>query len=83
MAKPAALPPIAAQLFKPHFPLSKDGLVQNDEHFTVVFMHLLRSTSGQERLVYVYLTGKTDLRMVRIPGIKCRERVNLYRCFVW
>jgi len=61
-------PPVGAQLFKPHFPLSKDGLVQSDEHFAVVFMHLLRSTSGQERLVYVYLKGSTDLNMAHIPA---------------
>lgn len=66
----ARTPSFAKQLFQPHFPLSKHGLVQNDEHYAVVLMHRLRSPAGLERLVYVYLHGKTDLgeRIPEPPG---------------
>jgi hypothetical protein len=48
-------PAFAKSLFQPHFPLSKDGLVQGDEEYAVVFMHGLKSPAGERRLVCVYL----------------------------
>jgi hypothetical protein len=63
-AKPA---PAFKQLFQPHFPLSKLGLVQSDEQYAVVLAHGLKSPSGVHRLVYVYVAGKTDMGMARIP----------------
>lgn len=75
----AARPPqFANQLFQPDFPFSKDGLVQSDENYAVVFMHGLKSPAGERRLVYVYLKGSTDLNMARIPeppGRHARGRI--------
>lgn len=64
----ARTPSFAKQLFQPYFPFSKHGLVNND-NYAVVLMHKLKSPAGLERLVYVYLHGKTDLggRLHELP----------------
>jgi hypothetical protein len=63
-AKP---PPVFKQLFPPHFPHSKSGLVLSDGEYAVAFMHRLKGPLGVQRLVYVYVTGETDMRMIHIP----------------
>jgi len=64
-ARPPAFP---NQLFR-HFPVGKDGrLVQSNENYALLLMHAMKSASGQERLVYVYLTCGVDLSGGEIPS---------------
>ena len=63
----ARQPDFATQLFRPHFPISAEGLVQSSEDDALVFMHGLTSPGGMRRIVYVYLKGSTDIDTMRVP----------------
>jgi hypothetical protein len=43
-------------------------LVQSNENFSLLLMHAMKSPSGQERLVYVFLKCGVDLSGGRIPS---------------
>jgi hypothetical protein len=52
-------PPFVYQLFKP-FPVGLRSVPRPDEH-ALILLHGLRSPSGQERLLYVFVEGSMNL----------------------
>jgi hypothetical protein len=64
-----ARPPVFPnQLFR-HFPLTPDRrLVQSDEDYALLLMHAMRTPSGQERLVYVFVKCRLDFAESRFPS---------------
>jgi hypothetical protein len=57
-------PPAGSQLFG-FFPLDVGRRINSPDTQAVAFLHGLRSPSGAERLVYVFLTGYYDIGLTR------------------